>query len=1252
MKNTRNLYVKKLCSGLGKCRTLSVVALRPFALFCQHNLRVLFMTICLVTTESVSAILLSNNDFYFSVVKIPQCGGSTFDVYINGSEARYDVQDNGVVSVSWGRTSIKTNEYVSFVIGLKSSITDVKIPEAIEYYEPVADTDGKIVGYDTHVCKVVAICDHAFEGYEESIISVEIPNSIEVIGVAQPFIGGGAFENCSNIKKAVIPCCDSRYSYKLKKLFPHAYDKIEEIVILEGVKDLSGIFDGCCSLRSVHIPSSVEEFGIDGYDFCDCNTLTSITIATDNPYYKSVGGSIFSKDGVALLVARDENAIPDSVVEIGRDAFRGRRDLAYIEIPNSITNIESGAFYESGLKSVVIPNSVLSVGSSAFELCENLKTVVLPGSIASIADSLFLCCTSLESVVVPNSVTSIGGNAFDGCKALKKVDISGSVEYILYSAFWGCESLESITIPSSVTFISARAFENCYNLTNVTFCGNAPFADSSSFSSVNRECKAYVKRDATGFPAEGERWYGLSVAYQSELSVCQVTLNNNALDMEDVFGIKSLKKGDAIGALPTPTRDGYIFTGWWTTADGGTEVTTETVVAADMTIYAHWTENPPPTPTYTATTPVPVRHDWLEQYPAILNVAGGNYEAAAMRPTGKKDGKGNALSVWHDYVAGTDPTNANSRFMAKVQFDGGVPKIGWEPDLNENGTKSERFYKVFGKKTLAANENWTRIADETSQKDYSFFKVTVNMEETPDTEEDLKFGDGSGTGGGTDGGGTNVDDNGDERPITLGSPYNFSAAGTGYGYIQLRWRSDMSYSSDSSKWVDFCVYRANVNDITMATKVATMSMHATYIPKEYEDRVDGFDTYYYWIRTETGTARSEWSAVASAALYLSGPKNLTATCDRYEGVMLEWDALSEATSYKVYADDEGGWSYNFTREVGETTGNSILDDDAPIGTKVRYKVLVVSPYAYEYSYSTVLGARYSGEQTAPDIAGSGNTEGIGISWQPVIGAVAYDIYRNTRNESSSATKIGTLASSGLNNGNSIGYTDKTADIGTTYYYWVKAVYASNESGFSQVFSAAKFAPHPTNVKATSLRSDGILLTWEPAAGATSYRIYSGSVMLTETTACRWLDTSIAQGSSRTYTKVTSVCAAGEYEIGGYVYLTGYRTSSDTIASVTMTGKSEVDLASNNRLSLLCTITMASGEKLTAYPETWDFSDFPDGMYTYECPNEYLYLTIDKSCFAGKGERSATIRATWTSTERDCDPTVYELSHTVVIHPIE
>ena len=237
--------------------------------------------------------------------------------------------------------------------------------------------------------------------------------------------------------------------------------------------------------------------------------------------------------------------------------------------------------------------------------------------------------------------------------------------------------------------------------------------------------------------------------------------------------------------------------------------------------------------------------------------------------------------------------------------------------------------------------------------------------------------------------------------------------------------------------------------------------------------------------------------------------------------------------------------------------------------------------------------------------------------------------------------------------NSTGYRDPTVDIGKTYYYWVKTVYESGESGFSNVFSGARFAPHPTNVKVTKLRSDGILLTWEPVVGATSYRIYGGGeTLMKETTDCRWLDTTVAQGTGKTYDRLTSVCAAGEYEVGGYIHLSGYRTTTDSIATVAMRGESVLDLASSAKLSLLCTATMADGKRLTVYPETWDFSDLPENSYTCERINEYLYVTIDKDFFIGKGEKTITIRATWTSTERDCDPTVYNLSHTVVVHPAE
>lgn len=99
-----------------------------------------------------------------------------------------------------------------------------------------------------------------------------------------------------------------------------------------------------------------------------------------------------------------------------------------------------------------------------------------------------------------------------------------------------------------------------------------------------------------------------------------------------------------------------------------------------------------------------------------------DFEIAANAPSGKHDGCGKALSVWQDYVAGTDPTNVTSRFTAKIEMRDGVPVLTWEPDLNENGTKSERLYKVYGKKNLN-DVDWVYPTNTL----HHFFKVTVEM---------------------------------------------------------------------------------------------------------------------------------------------------------------------------------------------------------------------------------------------------------------------------------------------------------------------------------------------------------------------------------------------------------------------------------------------------------------------------------------------------------------------------------------------
>ena len=124
---------------------------------------------------------------------------------------------------------------------------------------------------------------------------------------------------------------------------------------------------------------------------------------------------------------------------------------------------------------------------------------------------------------------------------------------------------------------------------------------------------------------------------------------------------------------------------------------------------------------FTMTTPEQVPYSWLSKYGFGGEEA--DFETAAKLPSGKRDGSGNALSIWQEYVAGTDPTNETSRFTAKIEMRDGVPIVTWEPDLNEEGTKSERLYKVYGRESLDVDSPWQYPTNSL----HRFFKVTVDM---------------------------------------------------------------------------------------------------------------------------------------------------------------------------------------------------------------------------------------------------------------------------------------------------------------------------------------------------------------------------------------------------------------------------------------------------------------------------------------------------------------------------------------------
>ena len=101
------------------------------------------------------------------------------------------------------------------------------------------------------------------------------------------------------------------------------------------------------------------------------------------------------------------------------------------------------------------------------EVGEN-KYIQIPDSVISIGHSAFCDCNSLTCITIPDSVTSIGVCTFYNCNSLTSITIPDSVTSIGHSAFYNCTSLTSITIPDSVTTIGDYAFENCKSLTSIT----------------------------------------------------------------------------------------------------------------------------------------------------------------------------------------------------------------------------------------------------------------------------------------------------------------------------------------------------------------------------------------------------------------------------------------------------------------------------------------------------------------------------------------------------------------------------------------------------------------------------------------------------------------------------------------------------------------------------------------------------------------------------------------------------------------
>ncbi len=175
--------------------------------------------------------------------------------------------------------------------------------------------------------------------------------------------------------------------------------------------------------------------------------------------------------------------IPDSVTSIGDSAFSGYVALTDIAIPAGVTHIGDRAFQDCGsLTDIVIPDGVTGIGDWAFYGCRSLTDMIIPGGVTHIGDYVFEDCSSLTSIVIPGGVTHIGDYAFRDCISLTGIAIPESVTSIGDYAFENCDSLTDIVIPGGVASMGNGAIRYCSRLTNVTISNGVTNIGWSAFS--------------------------------------------------------------------------------------------------------------------------------------------------------------------------------------------------------------------------------------------------------------------------------------------------------------------------------------------------------------------------------------------------------------------------------------------------------------------------------------------------------------------------------------------------------------------------------------------------------------------------------------------------------------------------------------------------------------------------------------------------------------------------------------------------
>ena len=268
-------------------------------------------------------------------------------------------------------------------------------------------------------------------------------------------------------------------------------------------------FEGCSNLLSLTIPNTLKGFGFQAFGGCSNLSAVNVGSLeqwcglsfSDWEYGKSHNslGSNPLSNGAGLYtngVLIVDFVLPTNVFSIAANAFHGCGSLKSVTLHDRIGNIDVGTFANcANLESVIMSNGVRNVAGGyyypgAFSGCASLTNMVFSTNLTHIGEHAF-SKSGLRDIVLPNSLTRLYEDAFGNCRSLTNVVFGTGLSDIRNGVFSQC-GLTSVELPSNITSIPGYMFDGCRNLTSVKFSRNLTFVGMSAFRSCYNISEVHI----------------------------------------------------------------------------------------------------------------------------------------------------------------------------------------------------------------------------------------------------------------------------------------------------------------------------------------------------------------------------------------------------------------------------------------------------------------------------------------------------------------------------------------------------------------------------------------------------------------------------------------------------------------------------------------------------------------------------------------------------------------------------------------